>query len=112
MTGVTLLHENVEEVLRGRIFATMFTLVRFFVLVGMAMGGFLSDGFNWLFGELFDNRIEVGDWELALPGVRGALWLGSVLMLLAGALAALSLRSRRGVGRRAPQSAGTTEDTT
>ncbi|MCY3585495.1 MAG: MFS transporter [Acidimicrobiales bacterium] len=111
VNGVTLLHENVEEVLRGRIFAAMFTLVRFFVLVGMAMGGFLSDGFNWLFDVAFDNEIRIGDWALALPGVRGALWLGALLMLLAGALAGLSLRSRRGVGRRAPRSAGATEGT-
>jgi len=106
VTGLTLLHENVEEVLRGRVFAAMYTLVRFCLLISMAAGGFLSDGFQWLFEVAFDNEIRIGDSVLALPGVRGALWLGALLILMAGVLAALSLRSRRGEGRRAPQAAG------
>ncbi|WP_420445959.1 MFS transporter [Candidatus Poriferisodalis sp.] len=106
VTGLTLLHENVEEVLRGRVFAAMYTLVRFCLLISMAAGGFLSDGFNWLFDVAFDNEIRFGDSALALPGVRGALWLGALLILMAGVLAGLSLRSRRGEGRRAPQGAG------
>ena len=110
VTGLTLLHENVEEVLRGRVFAAMYTLVRFCLLISMAAGGFLSDGFHWLFEVAFDNEIRVGDSVLALPGVRGALWLGALLILMAGVLAALSLRSRRGEGRRAPQAANSGED--
>ncbi len=110
VTGLTLLHENVDEVLRGRVFAAMYTLVRFCLLISMAAGGFLSDGFQWLFEVAFDNEIRVGDSVLALPGVRGALWLGALLILMAGVLAALSLRSRRGEGRRAPQAANSGED--
>ena len=106
VTGLTLLHENVEEVLRGRVFAAMYTLVRFCLLISMAAGGFLSDGFNWLFDVAFDNEIRFGDSALALPGVRGALWLGALMILMAGVLAGLSLRNRRGEGRRAPQRAG------
>ena len=106
VTGLTLLHENVEEALRGRVFAAMYTLVRFCLLISMAAGGFLSDGFQWLFEVAFDNEIRIGDTALALPGVRGALWLGALLILTAGVLAAISLRSRRGEGRRAPQAAG------
>ena len=102
VTGLTLLHENVEEVLRGRVFAAMYTLVRFCLLISMAAGGFLSDGFHWFFEVAFDNEIRVGGSVLALPGVRGALWLGALLILMAGVLAALSLRSRRGEGRRTP----------
>ena len=110
VTGLTLLHENVEEVLRGRVFAAMYTLVRFCLLIAMAAGGILSDGFNWLFDIAFDNEIALGDAALALPGVRGALWLGALLILMAGVLAALSLRSRRGEGRRTPQTAASAED--
>ena len=106
VTGLTLLHENVEEVLRGRVFAAMYTLVRFCLLISMAAGGFLSDGFDWLFAAAFDNEIRLGGWAMALPGVRGALWLGALLILMAGVLAALSLRSRRGAERRSPSTAG------
>ena len=110
VTGLTLLHENVEEVLRGRVFAAMYTLVRFCLLISMAAGGFLSDGFHWFFEVAFDNEIRVGGSVLALPGVRGALWLGALLILMAGVLAALSLRSRRGEGRRTPQTAAGAEE--
>ena len=110
VNGLTLLHENVEEVLRGRVFAAMYTLVRFCLLISMAAGGFLSDGFNWLFDVAFDNEITFGNSVLALPGVRGALWLGAVLILMAGVLAGLSLRSRRGEGWRAPQKSGDAGD--
>ncbi|WP_419842303.1 MFS transporter [Candidatus Poriferisodalis sp.] len=105
VTGLTLLHENVEEVLRGRVFAAMYTLVRFCLLISMAVGGFLSDGFNWLFEVAFDNQIAFGGSVLTLPGVRGALWLGALLILMAGGLAGVSLRSSRGEGRRMPRTA-------
>ena len=91
--GFTLLHENVEEQLRGRVFSALYTLVRFCLLLSITVGGFLSDGFNWLFDVLFDNEISVGSWAMALPGVRGALWLASTFMLLAGALAWVALRA-------------------
>ena len=91
--GFTLLHEHVEEQLRGRVFSALYTLVRFCLLLSITVGGFLSDGFNWFFGVVFDNEIAVGSWTMALPGVRGALWLASSFMLGAAALAWISLRA-------------------
>ncbi|MEE3139846.1 MAG: hypothetical protein VX270_01545, partial [Actinomycetota bacterium] len=91
--GFTLLHEHVEEQLRGRVFSALYTLVRFCLLLSITVGGFLSDGFNWFFGVVFDNEIAVGSWTMALPGVRGALWLASSFMLVAAALAWISLRA-------------------
>ena len=41
--GFTLLHENVDDELRGRIFSALYTLVRFCVLLAFAVGPFLSD---------------------------------------------------------------------
>ena len=91
--GFTLLHEHVEEQLRGRVFSALYTLVRFCLLLSITVGGFLSDGFNWLFSVLFDNELRLGSWAMALPGVRGALWMASSFMLLASVLARISLRS-------------------
>jgi len=71
----------------------LYTLVRFCLLLSITVGGFLSDGFNWFFGVVFDNEIAVGSWTMALPGVRGALWLASSFMLGAAALAWISLRA-------------------
>ncbi len=92
--GFTVLHENVDDELRGRVFSALYTLVRFCLLIAIAVGGFLSDGFDWFFDLVFDGSVGVGEWTLELPGVRGALWLASFLILCAGALAAVALRNR------------------
>ena len=102
--GFTLLHENVEDELRGRIFAALYTLVRLCVLLSMAIGPILADVFDGLSKSLFDRKIDVGI-EIAVPGVRITLWLAGIIMLAAGFLAALSLRGLRSA--RSPAPAGT-----
>ncbi len=99
--GFTLLHENVEDELRGRIFAALYTLVRLCVLVSMAIGPMLADLFDGLSKSLVDRRIDLGI-EIAVPGVRITLWLAGIIMLVAGSLAALSLRGLRPVRPPAP----------
>lgn len=100
VSGFTLLHEHVDEHLRGRVFSALYTLVRFCLLIAIAMGGFLADGFDWLFDVIFAGKgesvasINLAGYVLTLPGVRGALWLGGLLILVAGVLAAFSLRGR------------------
>jgi MFS family permease len=97
--GFTLLHENVEDEIRGRIFAALYTLVRLCLLLSMALGPILADVFDQLSESLVDRRIDVG-FAIALPGVRITLWLAGVIMLGAGGLAAMSLRAP------APEGAG------
>lgn len=92
--GFTLLHENVDDELRGRIFSALYTLVRLCVLVSMAIGPILADVFDGLSRSLVDRRIDVGV-RIAVPGVRITLWLAGIIMLGAGFLAALSLRGLR-----------------
>ena len=92
--GFTILHENVDDELRGRVFSALYTLVRFCLLISFAVGGFLSDGFDWLFDVLFDQEIQILGFVFDLPGVRGALWLASLLILGAGVLASWSLRGQ------------------
>jgi dTMP kinase len=89
--GFTLLHENVEDELRGRIFSALYTLVRLCVLLSMAIGPVLADLFDNLSRSLVGGEVELGI-EVAVPGVRLTLWLAGVIMLVAGSLAALSLR--------------------
>jgi MFS family permease len=95
--GFTLLHENVGDELRGRIFAALYTLVRLCVLLSMAIGPILADLFDGLSKSLFDRKIDVGI-EIAVPGVRITLWLAGIIMVAAGFLAALSLRGLRSAG--------------
>jgi dTMP kinase len=90
--GFTLLHENVDDEVRGRIFSALYTLVRLCILVSMAIGPIIADVLDGISRGLFDRHIDVG-FEIAVPGVRLTLWLAGVIMLVAGFLAGLSLRS-------------------
>ncbi|HYZ98240.1 MAG TPA: MFS transporter [Acidimicrobiales bacterium] len=90
--GFTLLHESVEDEVRGRIFAALYTLVRLCVLLALVVGPLLIDVLDSASERLVDGRIEVGV-EIAVPGVRLTLWLAAVIMLVAGALSRASLRA-------------------
>jgi dTMP kinase len=93
--GFTLLHENVEDELRGRTFAGLYTMVRLCVLVAFAVGPFLSEGLDSLSDSLLDGHLSLGGAELAVPGVRLTLWLAGLIMVVAGTFSALALRSWR-----------------
>ena len=54
--GFTLLHESVDDDLRGRIFSALYTLVRFCVLIAFAVGPFLSDLLDKLSNRLVDRQ--------------------------------------------------------
>jgi MFS family permease len=108
--GFTLLHENVDDELRGRVFAGLYTLVRLCLLLSMALGPFLADLLDGLSDSLFDGKINVGI-EISIPGVRLTLWLAGSIMLVAAVLAAKSLRPqgsllRSGRSGRSGRSAG------
>ncbi len=91
--GFTLLHESVEDELRGRIFSALYTLVRFCVLVAFAVGPLLSDLLDRLSRRYFDRMISVAGLDVAIPGVRLTLWLAGLIILGAGVLAVMSLRA-------------------
>jgi MFS family permease len=98
--GFTLLHENVDDELRGRVFSGLYTLVRLCVLLAFAVGGPISDLLDGLSRRLFDRSIGFGPGSIAIPGVRLTLWLAAVIMVAAGILAILSLRAgSAGAGR-------------
>jgi dTMP kinase len=93
VTGFTLLHENVGDELRGRIFSALYVLVRLCLLIAFAVGPFLSSFLDNLSRRtLDDRRLELLGGEFFLPGVRLTLWLGAVIIFIAGVLAFLSLR--------------------
>jgi dTMP kinase len=78
--GFTILQTNVEDQLRGRIFATLYTLIRLCLLLAFTLAPVLAK----LLGGL------VAD----VPGTRITLWMGGVIILVAGVLSLLSLRER------------------
>lgn len=109
--GFTILHESVADELRGRVFSALYTLVRFCLLVAIAVGGFLSEALDWVFAELFDSEIGIGGAHLQLIGVRGALWLAALMIWAAAGLALMSLRrpNRPGATAADRSSSGATE---
>ena len=104
--GFTLLHETVEDELRGRIFSTLYLLVRGCVLLALVVGPLMEDMLDRLSSLLWNRRLELFGLEVHLPGVRLTLWLAAVIILTSGAVAAGSLRS----GVRASTASGLLED--
>ena len=99
--GFTLLHENVDDELRGRIFAALYTLVRLCVLIAFAVGPFLpgcSDASRAGCSTAADSSSAAS--RSYVPGVRLTLWLAGVIILGAGRarrpVAALDARRRAG----------------
>ncbi len=91
--GFTLLHENVDDALRGRIFSSLYTLVRLCLLIAFAIGPFLSELLDRLSRRIFDDaRTQVFGVDVFLPGVRLTLFLAGLIIVVSGVLAALALR--------------------
>jgi dTMP kinase len=90
--GFTLLHEHVDDELRGRIFTSLYTLVRLCLLLAMTVGPLLTQAFDELSQRWWSGRADLGALSIPLPGVRLTLWLAGLIIVVAGWLAALSLR--------------------
>ena len=79
--GYTILQTAVEDELRGRIFATLYTITRFTLLLAFVLAPVVS--------RLLDT---VSD-DPNLTGSRLALWFGGVIILAAGVVAARNVRT-------------------
>lgn len=96
--GFTLLQEHTDDELRGRIFATLLTLVRLCVLLALFLGPFLATIFNGFAsaitgaGEDEVPHVSLFGMELAIPGVRLTLWLAALIIIGAGVLSARSMQ--------------------
>jgi dTMP kinase len=94
VVGFTLLHENVDDELRGRIFSALYTIVRLCLLIAFALGPFLSELLDKISRRLFTNRtISLFGRELFVPGERLTLWLAGLIILAAGTIVVWSLRA-------------------
>ncbi|MCP4966372.1 MAG: MFS transporter [bacterium] len=81
LMGLTHLHEYVGDEMRGRVFATLFTLMRVGLFVAMAVAVPLVDAVGWVnFGRLDDPT-------------RVVLFLGGLTTLTSGLTVLLTLRS-------------------
>ncbi len=95
VTGFTVLQENVEDELRGRTFATLYTIVRLCLLISLTLGPFVASALDELSEATVDSSVDVFGTMIPLPGVRLALWLGGVITVLAGVVAGRMMRTAR-----------------
>jgi dTMP kinase len=90
--GFTVLQTNVADEMRGRIFATLYTLVRFCLLLAFTVAPLLAQLLDGIAKDWFNRRLSIGAFHVGLPGVRLTLWLGGLIILGAAALAMRALR--------------------
>lgn len=90
--GFTLLQANVRDELRGRIFASLQVVVRLTVFLSMLVGPVLAAAFGAVSRRWFGGVVDLWAVELAVPGVRVALWFGVLVMVGAGGIVTWSLR--------------------
>jgi dTMP kinase len=95
--GFTLLQENVDDELRGRIFAALYTIVRLCLLIAFALGPFLSELLDSIARSVFPGRTVTlpSGQDIFLPGVRLTLWLASIIIFVAGLVVVRSMGSAR-----------------
>ena len=89
VTGFTLIQENVTDELRGRTFATLYTVVRLCLLLSLTVSPLFADLYEWLF-SLADGVARTSSSAASrygFPGVRLALWGGGVLTIVSGVYA-------------------------
>ena len=95
VVGFTLLHENVDDSLRGRIFSALYTIVRLCLLIAFALGPFLSEFLDRASKRVFndDRTVTILGRDLYVPGERLTLWLAGAIIIVAGAIVFFSLRA-------------------
>ena len=97
--GFTLLHENVDDALRGRIFSALYTIVRLCLLIAFALGPFLSELLDRVSRHFFTDpertiTLPAGR-HLFIPGERLTLWFAATIILLAATIVSFSLRPKK-----------------
>jgi dTMP kinase len=98
VTGFTLLQENVSDELRGRTFATLYTIVRLCLLVSLTVGPFVASAFGAISDHWVGGEVAIGSLTISLPGVRLALWFGGLITVLSGLAARRRMRRAHRAG--------------
>jgi dTMP kinase len=92
VTGFTMLQESVSDDMRGRTFATLYTIVRVCLLLSLTIAPFIAGALNAISQHTVEGRAHIGSFEFGLPGVRLALWLGGAVTVVSGLAAQRRMR--------------------
>jgi len=95
VTGFTVLQENVADEMRGRIFATLYTVVRLCLLLALTLSPFFANLLGNIAQHLSDGSVDFAGLHVDLPGVRLALWAGGLLTVFSGLAARVLMRRMR-----------------
>jgi dTMP kinase len=101
VTGFTVLQETVHDELRGRTFATLYTVIRLCLLISLVLSPLWADFWDWFVGLLGSGTVTVSGASYSFPGVRVALWGGGTVTFLAGFWARHSVLQAEREGRAA-----------
>jgi dTMP kinase len=96
VSGFTVIQERVADALRGRMFATLYTIIRFCLLLSLAVAPWLAGLLDSISGALTSDRvIDVGI-RIRVPGVRLTFWLGGLMTVGAGVVVSRDILRARG----------------
>jgi dTMP kinase len=85
VTGFTVLQEEVEDNLRGRTFAALYTIVRVCMIFALAVSPLFSDFYEWLIIKVFGSTLfNFGTFQYNVPGVRVTLLAGGIIIIIGG----------------------------
>jgi len=96
VSGFTVIQERVDDTSRGRIFATLYTIIRFCLLLSLAVAPWISSLLDSISGALFHHRVIHVGISIYVPGVRLTFWLGGLLTVAAGVLVSRDMLRARG----------------
>jgi dTMP kinase len=92
VTGFTVLQENVADEMRGRIFATLYTVVRVCLLLALTISPFIANLLGNIATHVNNGQLHIATVHVDLPGVRLALWGGGAVTVLSGLAARVLMR--------------------
>jgi dTMP kinase len=91
LAGVTLLGTDVDDQLRGRVFALLQSLMRVILILALAAVPFLV-------AQIGPHRLTIGAFVYVVDGTRVVLLVGGILAVLAGVFAYRKMDDRQEVG--------------
>ncbi len=92
VTGFTVLQERVGDDMRGRTFATLYTVVRACLLLALTLGPLVASASGSIANATVNGSVSFGTVHLNLPGARLALWFGGLVTIFSGIAARRRMR--------------------
>jgi len=96
VSGFTIIQERVVDALRGRMFATLYTIIRFCLLLSLAVAPWLAGLLDSISGALTTDRVVDLGFKVFVPGVRLTFWLGGLMTVAAGVVVSRDILRARG----------------